>query len=153
MLANLKILIFLLIIFPTEISAQKSNELFLRANASIYEGNYNDAIISLSKISNINNKTEYLIARSKIYLQQKEYNKAIKDCENANKLKHNSANYLLAKISMEQKNYLATNIYLNKYIVNTKHISLFKLIIDSSFTKIHFTERLETLFLLKLNKK
>lgn len=153
MLSKIKILIILIVIFPTQLSAQDNNELFLSTHASIYNNNYNDAIISLSKLIDNRNNADYLILRSKIYLHQNFYNKALQDCNNANKLNNNIANYQLAQISMKQNNYLATINYLNKYIFSKNHISLFKLLKDSSFKKIHYTIEWDNLLEQKWSNK
>ncbi len=153
MLSKIKILIILIVILPTQLSAQDNNELFLSTHASIYNNNYNDAIISLSKLIDNNNNADYLVLRSKIYLLQNNYEKASQDCINANKLKHNIAHYQLAKIFMKQNNYLAAINYLNKYLVSSNHLSLVNLLLDSNFTKIHYTEDWESLLQQKWSKQ
>ncbi|MEA3317756.1 MAG: tetratricopeptide repeat protein [Bacteroidota bacterium] len=152
MLNKTKILFILIITISVKIYGQKNNDLFLKANADIINKDYENAIVNLSYLINKDNKAKYLIKRSEIYLIQKEYTNAIKDCIKANKIKQYSANYQLAIIAVKQNNYLQAINYLNKYLLYTKHVQLSELLNDSSFYKIHYTQEWEKLLQQKWSK-
>ncbi|MCK4662251.1 MAG: tetratricopeptide repeat protein [Bacteroidales bacterium] len=146
MLTKPKLLIILLF-FNLNIFPQEINDLYFKAYSNKEYKNYENAITYYSKaIKNNPNNHLYFIEKGECYYLLNNYNKAINDFHEANKIKPDIADYYIAKCYAKLKNNDTTIIYLEKHLESKYKLYKSQIRLDKDFIEISKTKQWENLW-------
>lgn len=139
-------LIILLTIFNViDINAQQADSNILMPFVLIEKGDYREAVDSISVL--LKNKTDIdlLIARANAYLQLNQRDKAIDDFKTIEKLKKGRGALHLSEIYLQQNRIDEAENTLVENLKSDNKISLYQLLTNPKFKKIHDSEFMDSI--------